>query len=76
MTVTGPLTIQLADTVPLEPILRMNSVKSMLTFKDSIFLFDDYAGKIPPLILWQQKTVKVTVFCFATTLSSFYISYG
>ena len=32
-------TVQLADTMPLEPILRINSVKSMLTFKDSIFFF-------------------------------------
>ena len=69
-------TVQLADTMPLEPILRINSVKSTLTFKDSIFLFDDYGGKIPSFILWQQKTIKVTIFCFSSILSSFYISYG
>lgn len=39
-------TVQLADTMPLEPILRINSVKSTLTFKDSIFLLDDYGGKM------------------------------
>lgn len=71
---TRPLTMQLADTLPLEPSLRINSVKSMLTFKDSVFLFDDCGGKIPSLIWWQQKTRKVTVFCFATVLSPFYIS--
>lgn len=69
-------TVQLADTMPLEPILRINSVKSTLTFKDSIFLLDDYGGKIPSFILWQQKTIKVTIFCFSSILSSFYISYG